>query len=234
MSSTAPGRAQELADNLTRVQARIATACAAAGRGRQEVRLVAVTKTWPASDCMLLRDLGIVELAENRDADARPKAAEVTGVRWHFVGGVQTNKARSVASYADVVESVDRPALVTALSAGAVRAERVVQVLLQVSLDGDPARGGAAAGDVPALAHAVAQAAGLVLGGVMAVAPLGADPAAAFEELRRVAERVRADHPDARAISAGMSGDLEQAVAAGSTHLRVGTALLGHRPALLG
>ena len=227
-------RLQELADNLAGVEQRIAAACHAAGRRREDVTLVAVTKTWPASDCALLRDLGLGELAENRDAEARDKAAAVDGVRWHFVGGVQTNKARSVAAYAHVVESVDRPALVQALSAGAVRADREVRVLLQVSLDGDPARGGAAVDDVPSLARLVADAPGLVLGGVMAVAPLGADPVPAFGLLRDVSLRMRAEHPAARDVSAGMSGDLEQAVAAGATHVRVGTALLGHRPALLG
>jgi uncharacterized pyridoxal phosphate-containing UPF0001 family protein len=145
------------------------------------------------------------------------------------VGGLQTNKARSVASYADVVHSVDRPELVAALSAGAVRADRRLEVLLQVSLDGDPARGGCPAADLPALADAAAAAAGLELAGVMAVAPLGADPADAFDQLAELHERLLAQHPAAVARSAGMSGDLEQAVARGATHVRVGTALLGAR-----
>ena len=227
-------RQQELTENVAAVERRIAAACAAAGRPRADVTLVAVTKTWPASDCALLRDLGLVELGENRDAEARDKAASLLGIRWHFVGGVQTNKARSVASYADVVESVDRPSLVDALSAGAVRADRTVQALLQVSLDGDVARGGAVAAEVPALAEAVARAAGLLLGGVMAVAPQGVDPARAFAALRAVSDALLADHPDARVVSAGMSGDLEQAVTAGATHVRIGTALLGHRSTTLG
>ena len=192
--------------------------------------LVAVTKTWPASDAALLRDLGVTDLGENRDQEARRKAEEVYGVRWHFVGGVQTNKARSVASYADVVHSVDRPELVDALSAGAERAEREVTALLQVSLDGDGARGGALPEDVPALADRTATAPGLRLGGVMAVAPREVDPAAAFARLAEVAVALRADHPGATTVSAGMSGDLEQAVLAGATHVRVGTALLGSRP----
>jgi hypothetical protein len=193
------------------------------------VVLVAVTKTRPASDVRLLRDLGLADMGENRDQEARAKAAEVRGVRWHFVGGLQTNKARSVATYADVVHSVDRPELVAALSAGAVRADRRLDVLLQVSLDGDPARGGCSPAEVPALAEATATAAGLELAGVMAVAPLGSDPAAAFEQLAQVHEQLLAQHPTAVARSAGMSGDLEQAVACGATHVRVGTALLGAR-----
>ena len=223
-------RAAQLAAALEALEQRLADACAAAGRSRDEVVLVAVTKTRPASDVEALRDLGVRDVGENRDQEAAAKAAAVPGVRWHFVGAVQTNKARSVASYADVVHSVDRPALVDALDKGARRAERVLDVLLQVSLDGDPDRGGALPPDVPALAERVAGASALRLTGVMAVAPLGADPAAAFAELARVSERLRADHPQAVAVSAGMSGDLEQAVAHGATHVRVGTALLGRRP----
>lgn len=225
-------RARQLADALTALEQRLAAACAAAGRVRDEVTLVAVTKTHPAADCALLRDLGVRDLGENRDQEAREKAAAVDGVRWHFVGGLQTNKAGSVASYADVVHSVDRPALVDALSKGAGRAGRALDVLLQVSLDGDPGRGGALVQDVPALADHAARAPGLRLAGVMAVAPLGADPSAAFACLAEVAARLRADHPEAVAVSAGMSGDLEQAVQIGATHVRVGTALLGRRPPL--
>lgn len=222
-------RREELAAALAAVEGRLAAACAAAGRARKEVRLIAITKTRPASDVALLRDLGVTDVGENRDQEAREKATAVPDVRWHFVGGLQTNKARSVASYAFAVHSVDRPALVDALSAGAQRAERELEVLLQVSLDGDPARGGALPADVPRLAQAAAAAPGLHLAGVMAVAPLGADPAAAFAELADVSARLRATHPRATAISAGMSGDLEQAIAAGATHVRVGTALLGER-----
>lgn len=227
-------RRAELAANLHDVEERIAAACRAAGRARSEVTLVAVTKTWPATDAALLRDLGVTDLGENRDQEARPKAAAVPDVRWHFVGRLQTNKAASVASYADVVEVVDRPHLVEALAAGAARAGRELDVLVQVSLDADPGRGGALADDVPALADAVEAAPGLRLAGVMAVAPLDEDPAAAFARLAAVAAALRADHPAATVVSAGMSGDLEQAIAAGATHVRVGTALLGPRATPLG
>ena len=223
-------RAAQLAAALDALEQRLGAACAAAGRSRQDVVLVAVTKTHPASDVQALRDLGVRDVGENRDQEASAKAAAVDGVRWHFVGAVQTNKARSVASYADVVHSVDRPALVDALDKGADRAGRVLDVLLQVSLDGDAGRGGALSTDVPALAERAAAAGSLRLAGVMAVAPLDGDPDAAFAELARVADRLRADHPQAGAISAGMSGDLEQAIAHGATHVRVGTALLGRRP----
>jgi pyridoxal phosphate enzyme (YggS family) len=225
-------RADELAANLAAVEQRVVAACDAAGRSRDEVTVVAISKTWPASDVALLRDLGVHDFGENRDDEAAQKAAGVTDVRWHFVGTVQTNKARSIASYADVVHSLDRPALVTALSSGAARAGRRVDVLIQVDLDETPHRGGARPDDVPGLAALAASADGLRLAGVMAIAPLGADPAAAFARLASVAEKVRREHAQATVVSAGMSGDLEAAVAAGANLLRVGTALFGSRPPL--
>lgn len=222
-------RAAELAANLAAVERRLAAACAAAGRGRGELTLVAVSKTWPGSDVALLRDLGVAEFGENRDAEAAGKAAQVPDVRWHFVGAVQRNKAASVASYADVVHSLDRSSLVPALSKGAQQAGRTVEVLVQVRLDDAAGRSGAPPEQVPGLADAVAAAAGLRLAGVMAVAPLGGDPAAAFAVLAQVANELRRQHPAALVVSAGMSGDLEPAVAAGANVLRVGTALFGHR-----
>ena len=219
-----------LAAGLAEVEGRIAAACDQAGRARGEVTLVTVTKTWPAADLVLLRELGVRDVGENKDQEASAKAAQVDGLRWHFVGQVQSRKARSVASYADVVHSLDRTRLADALSAGAGRSERVVEVLVQVSLDGDPARGGALPADVPGLADHVARLPGLRLGGVMGVAPRGEDPRQAFERLATASRALLSDHPEASAISAGMSGDLEAAVGAGATHLRVGTAILGHRP----
>ncbi len=228
------GRRAEVAANLAEVRARIAAACAAAGRDPGAVTLVAVTKTWPADDVRVLAGLGVLDVGENRDQEAAPKAAacEGLGLRWHFVGRLQTNKARSVASYAHAVHSVDTARLVAALQRGAERAQRRVGALVQVSLDGDTSRGGALPEDVAVLADLVAQASHLDLRGVMAVAPLQADPAEAFARLAEVAAAVRAAHPHASWLSAGMSADLEAAVAAGATHVRVGTALLGRRPPL--
>jgi pyridoxal phosphate enzyme (YggS family) len=226
-------RLDDLAANLEALERRVAAACEAAGRARADVSVIAVSKTWPVSDILLLRELGLTDFGENRDQEAAGKARELPGVHWHFVGAVQTNKARSVASYADVVHSVDRPGLVRALSDGAVRAERLVQALVQVSLDGAPGRGGAPFADVPRLADEVAAADGLRLAGLMAVAPLDQDPMAAFSRLAEVADVVRRQHPDAHVLSAGMSADLEAAVSAGANALRVGTALFGHRPPLL-
>ncbi|MDP3712639.1 MAG: YggS family pyridoxal phosphate-dependent enzyme [Mycobacteriales bacterium] len=224
-------RREDLAAGLAEVTQRISAACRAAGREPSEVALIAVSKTWPASDVRLLQDLGVTRFGENRDAEARDKAAALAErpPTWHFVGAVQSSKAASVARYTDVVHSLDRTSLLTALDRGAVAAGRTLDVLLQLSLDGDPARGGAVAADLPGLADAVEAAQGLRLKGVMAVAPRGAEPATAFAELARVAALLRADHPAATELSAGMSGDLEQAVAHGATLVRVGTALLGHR-----
>jgi hypothetical protein len=209
----------------------MAKACEAAGRDISELTLIAVTKTRPASDVRLLSGLGVADVGENRDAEAAPKAAECADLplTWHFVGQLQTNKAASVVRYASVVHSVDRLRLVRALGRAARGAGRTVQCLVEVSLDGDPARGGAAAGDVAALAEALAAEEGLVLGGVMAIAPLSLPPADAFARLLVSAAAVRAVRPGATVISAGMSGDLEAAVEAGATHLRIGTALLGDR-----
>lgn len=235
---SADPRTAELAANLAAVRQRIAAAASAAGRDPAEVTLVAVTKTWPAYDVRRLASLGVTDVAENRDQEGAPKhrACDDLPLRWHFVGQLQRNKARSVASYADVVESVDRLPLVTALSRAAVELGRALDALVQVNLDpAAPAgsgRGGALPADVTGLAAAVAAAPGLRLAGLMAVAPLGEDPAAAFARLAALAADLRRDHPAAAVLSAGMSGDLEQAVAAGATHVRVGSALLGHRPPL--
>jgi len=230
-------RKAELAGRLRAVRERIAMACAAAGRRGDEVTLIAVTKTFGVSDIRLLHELGVTDIGENRDQEAGPKAAECArlGLRpnWHFVGQLQTNKVASVVSYATVVHSVDRLHLVSALGSRARRASRDVTCLVQVSLDGDPARGGAIGSGVTEVADAVAGQDRLILGGVMAVAPVGQPADAAFRKLAGIAEQVRSAHPGAVMISAGMSGDLEQAIEAGATHVRVGTALLGGRSAFV-
>ncbi|MCP3817349.1 YggS family pyridoxal phosphate-dependent enzyme [Streptomyces sp. A3M-1-3] len=235
-------RKTQLTSNLVKVEERIASACAAAGRKRTEVTLIVVTKTYPASDVRLLAELGVRHVAENRDQDAAPKAAACAGLPldWHFVGQLQTNKVRSVASYADVVQSIDRAKLVSALSVAAVRAEREIGCLIQVALDAESgergARGGVGPDGIGELAALVAESPGLRLDGLMTVAPLAGPYAgrqqAAFERLMGFSSRLRADHPAANMVSAGMSADLEEAVAAGATHVRVGTAVLGVRPRL--
>lgn len=225
------GRRAEIAAGLAEVERRVADACRSAGRSRAELTLIAVTKTYPADDLRLLAGLGVTDVGENRDQEAAAKAAACADLplTWHFIGQLQTNKARSVVSYADLIHSVDRPRLVTALSRAAVEAGREVGCLIQVALDDRPERGGVRPAEVPALAAALAGAPGLRLRGVMAVAPLGQDPDVAFARLFGVAQAVQKEHPGADVISAGMSGDLAQAIANGATHLRVGTALLGLR-----
>jgi PLP dependent protein len=231
-----PARRSELAGNLAATQARVAVACAAAGRDASEITLIAVTKTWPAADVVALADLGLTDFGENRDQEAAPKAAALAeatsaAINWHFIGQLQTNKAHSVVRYASVVHSVDRVRLVRALGAAARETRRIspLTCLVQVSLDGDPTRGGVAIDRLPEVAAAIEAEAGLALGGVMAVAPLGVLPETAFAPLRAISDTVREISSAATIISAGMSGDLEAAVQNGATHLRIGTALLGNR-----
>jgi hypothetical protein len=230
-------RRAELATNLARVRARIADACAAAGRDRGEVTLIAVTKTYPATDVLHLASLGVADIGENRDQEAAAKAAEVAAqgaaVRWHFVGQLQRNKARSVVRYADLVHSVDSVRLARALADAAERGrDRPLDVLVQISIDGDPNRGGAAGDELDQVVEAVAERPALRLRGVMAVAPLGWAPDTAFARLAEIAARIRDRHPDATVVSAGMSEDLEAAIRWGATHVRIGSALLGKRAGL--
>ncbi len=235
-------RRDEIAAGLERVRGRIATACADAGRRPDEVTLVVVTKYFPASDVRLLADLGVTDVGENRHQEAEAKHQECAdlqqpggpGLRWHFVGGLQSNKAAAVAAYADVVHSVDRAKLVGRLDAGAHGRSHQVDVLLQVSLDppGRPGRAGAGQAELRELAARVEDAGRLRLRGLMAVAPLDEEPAAAFARLSDVRRDFLADHPSADWLSAGMSADLEAAIRAGATHVRVGTAVLGSRPSV--
>ncbi|MFC6706149.1 YggS family pyridoxal phosphate-dependent enzyme [Flexivirga alba] len=228
-------RRDELAASLAEVHARIDRACTAAGRNREDVTLIAVTKFFPASDVEHLAALGVTDVGENRDQEAGAKFEELASdvrrdLTVHFIGQLQSNKAAHVVRYADVVQSVDRAKIARALDKAALAQERTLDVLVQVDLSDAPGRGGVAPDDARTLADDVAGCPALRLRGVMAVAPLGADPAEAFGRLAAVADVIRGDHPDATWLSAGMSGDLEHAVAAGATHLRVGSAILGSRP----
>lgn len=234
-------RREELRSSLGQVRRRIDTAARSAGRDPGDVELLAVTKTFPARDAALLADLGVTEVAENREQEARDKVAEVASLRpdaelrWHMVGQLQRNKARAVVRWADVVESVDSGRLVEALARAATNAldagerQRPLDVLIQLSLDDRPDRGGCAPADVPELAEKITLSRGLRLRGVMAVAPLDGEPGVSFATLSEIAERLRENAPEAVEVSAGMSHDLESAVAHGSTRVRVGTALLGGR-----
>ena len=259
-------RTAELAQRLSTVRRRILDAAAERPEDRAHdgalPALVVVTKFFPAQDVLRLRELGVRAVGENKDQEARPKARDVAEAlaaqqppvsppAWHFVGQLQSNKAKHVVRYASWVHSVDRPSLVTALGK-AVRnhrdavaagdaapgpcATRDLTCLVQVDVDPHAAeqggRGGAHPDAVAELADAIAGTEGLSLGGVMAVAPRGARPEEAFERLWGISQRLRRRHPDARAVSAGMSGDLEAAVVAGATHVRIGSDVLGARPAV--
>ena len=246
-------RRAELTTRLRQVEERIDAACRAAGRAREDVHLIVVTKYFPSSDIEVLSELGVTDIGESRDQEASAKIESLPpGVRprlqVHFIGQLQSNKAGSVAAYVDTVHSIDRDKLVIALDRAATAAGRDIGVLVQVSLDvgasgsagatsGSAAATAAARGGIPldglgVLANSVAAAQHLRLLGLMAVAPQGVDPAAAFAKLSSLSRDIRADHPGATWISAGMSADLESAVANGATHLRVGSAILGSRPLL--
>jgi pyridoxal phosphate enzyme (YggS family) len=235
-------RRAELVTAVGAVRARIAAACEDAGRDARSVTLVAVTKSYPARDVATLVRLGIQDVGENKDQEARAKVADTAALlpgvpppTWHFVGQLQSRKARSVVGYADVVHSVDRPKLVSALAAAVTEVrDRPLDVFVQVSLDADPSRGGVPVAELPALADAVAERPELRLRGLMAVPPLGSEPEDEFARLEELAAQVRRAHPEADALSAGMSSDLEAAVRHGSTHVRVGTALLGRREPVFG
>jgi hypothetical protein len=237
-SAQVTARRGELSGNLQRVHERIRSACDVAGRLPTDIALIVVTKFFPVSDVVALCQLGVTDIGENRDQEASVKIAALPSevrerLHVHFIGQLQSNKAASLASYVDTVHSIDRAKLVRALDRAAMAAGRDIGALVQVSLSDDsprPGRGGIPPEGVAELAQSVAAAERLTLRGVMAVAPLGADPGRAFAQLAAVAARVRVDHPEATWISAGMSADLEAAVANGATHLRVGTAILGSRP----
>lgn len=234
---TVDERRAEIAARLEQVQQRIAHAAVAAGRDPPDVTLIVVTKTFPATDVRLLHELGVRDVGENRHPDAQRKRDELADLdlAWHFIGQVQSNKAAAIASYADVVQSVDSGRLAARLGAGARRAGRELPVLVQVDLDaGDAAkgRGGVLPEAASELASTVAGTDGLQLRGVMAVAPLGEPAGPAFGRLAEIWRSLRAAHPSADVLSAGMSGDFPEAITAGATHVRVGSAVLGSRPLL--
>jgi pyridoxal phosphate enzyme (YggS family) len=227
-------RLSEIQGNLESIQTRIKNACSAAGRDTSEITLIAVTKTYPASDVDLLKQLGIENVGENRDQEASSKQAEVKNeFKWHFIGQLQSNKAKSVVNYADLIHSVDRWSLAKEIQKSAQGINKVQPVLIQVDLDQsgpDPTRGGIWPAELSELAAAISQASHLELKGLMSVAPLGEKPELAFARLKDIRASFLKEHPQAQILSAGMSDDLEAAILHGATHLRIGSALLGERP----
>lgn len=227
-------RLSEIQSNLEIIQSRIESACTVAGRDISEITLIAVTKTYPASDVDLLIQLGIENVGENRDQEASAKKLEVKSkFKWHFIGQLQSNKAKSVVNYADLIHSVDRWSLAKEIQKSAQGKDKVQQVLIQVDLDQsgpDPTRGGIWPAELRELAQLINQASHLELKGLMSVAPLGEKPELAFARLKEIRVDFLKENPGAQILSAGMSDDLESAILHGATHLRIGSALLGERP----
>ncbi|MFJ8894038.1 YggS family pyridoxal phosphate-dependent enzyme [Leifsonia sp. NPDC102414] len=227
-STSQTSSSSPLAERLGAVRAGIADAARAAGRSPEELTTIVVTKFHPASLVRELASLGVADVGENRHQEAQAKAAELSDLdlRWHFVGQLQSKKARQARAYASVIHSVDRVSLVDALRSD----EWDIDCFVQLNLTDDPARGGVADRDLEPLVDHIVDTPGLRLLGVMAVAPIGEEPRRAFERVRLASERVRRIAPDATRISAGMSQDYADAIAEGATHLRIGTAITGNRP----
>lgn len=232
-------RYEEIAHALTTVTDSIAEACRAAGRAPEEVTLLPVTKFHPASDIEILGRLGVAEVGENREQEARAKAAELPDMKFAMIGQIQSKKCNAVARWASSVHSVDSLKIADGLDRGVAlaldRGERpeekgVVPCFLQWSADGDASRGGVTTENLPALADRVLEAEHLSLAGLMCVPPVGADPAAIFAQAASLREELAVRAGRTLELSAGMSADMTEAIAAGSTIVRVGTAILGRRP----
>jgi pyridoxal phosphate enzyme (YggS family) len=209
-------RRDELAENLAGVQARITN---------PEVTLIVVTKTYPASDVQILSELGVKDFGENRNEEGLEKSALIPA-RWHFQGEIQSRKLRDIASWASVVHSLDNAGHISKL---ATVASTPLDIFLQLSLDGDPLRGGVVESELSALADTVLQSPHLNLKGLMCVPPVAAVPREAFTEIAEIHRRFVIRYPEAHSLSAGMSGDFEIAVDCGATHIRVGSSILGPR-----
>ena len=217
-----------LADRLAAVQGSVADAARDAGRAPSEITTIVVTKFQPASLIAELASLGVRDVGENRHQEAKAKAEALADLdlRWHFVGQLQSKKARQVRAYASAIHSVDRMSLVDALRSD----EASVDCFVQVDLTDDPGRGGVAPEGLDELVEHVLATPGLRLRGLMAVAPLGEPPRPAFARVRLLSERIRRLAPDATDLSMGMSHDFREAILEGATHLRIGTAITGNRP----
>jgi pyridoxal phosphate enzyme (YggS family) len=232
MTETPIARRENLERNMDAARTRIEAAS-----GGRSVDLLVVSKTYPATDVEILNDLGQEAFGENRDQEAKRKVDECDGarsIRWHMIGQIQSNKLNSIARWADVVESMDRIDLIAPLERAATLANRTLQILIQINLDplDAPHRGGLSQHCVPDFLEELEKAPHLILGGVMGVGPhpdLGVDLTAAFEQLAKVSATVTSSYPQATEISAGMSEDLEQAICAGATQVRLGSAILGQR-----
>ena len=218
-------RRSEIAGNLETVREQISKAAQSAGRSVDEITLIAVTKTFPASDVEILKELGVSNFGENRDSDAAPKAAAIPGT-WHFQGQIQSNKLKSICSWANVIHSLDEIRHFEIIEKNTAHP---LDIFCQVSLDGSEARGGVSEKKLYELAKEIEKSPTHRLQGLMAVAPLGIDPTVAFSKLSAIHKAFMADFPKANKLSAGMSGDFKEAIAHGATHIRIGSQILGSR-----
>lgn len=223
-----------LKSRLDVVEQKISDAALSAGRSRDDITLIVVSKNNPAQLVLDLAELGVTNFGENRDQEAKPKAAEVAlagkTVTWHFVGQLQSNKAKSALSYSSVLHSLDRPSLLDAVGKAVADRAEPLDVFIQLNLTEDENRGGIQTQTVLSFAEQVLQTPNLRLLGLMGVAGLDVDPRVDFDRIRRSSEQLMQIAPDAKCISAGMSEDFELAIASGATHVRIGTAITGKRP----
>lgn len=226
-------RLQEITKNFQKIQSRIIDSCNKSGRNASEITVIAITKTYPASDIDLLKTLGIENIGENKDQEASQKFNEVINkFTWHFVGQLQTNKVKSVVQYADFIHSVDRLSLVKEIQKMSEKIGKIQKVLIQIDLDesqNEQNRGGVKPQELIELAQEISICPNLELSGLMSVAPLNMASNQAFAKLEKIQSDFIKSYPLAKMLSAGMSDDLEEAVSHGATHLRIGSALLGER-----
>jgi pyridoxal phosphate enzyme (YggS family) len=221
-------RREFISASLQDVKSRIASAAHLAGRDLAEITLIAVTKTYPASDVAILRDLGQSNFGENRTEEGSVKSLEVPGI-WHYQGQVQSRKLREIASWANVIHSLDQVSHIEKLNRICEETGKKIGVFIQLSLDGAPDRGGVVEQDLAGLGDAIAVSSGLELNGVMCVPPVEYEHQLAFAEIAQIHQRFTSRFPSAKLLSAGMSSDFEIAIAHGATHIRVGSQILGSR-----
>jgi pyridoxal phosphate enzyme (YggS family) len=229
-----PDRFTEISQALAQVEERIVRACQLASRVREDVTLIAVTKTYPVTDVEILRELGVTNFGENRDSEGVEKSSatqdSLIKAHWHYQGEIQSKKIGSISRWADTVHSLDNLSHIKKFDrALETIGGKFLQVFIQVSLDGNPQRSGLESKNLLQACQEVANSSHLQLMGVMTVPPVESDPEESFSQIAEIATRVRNDFPDAKYLSAGMSGDFEVAIAYGATHIRIGSQILGSR-----
>jgi pyridoxal phosphate enzyme (YggS family) len=222
-------RKDQILSNLESVKEKISAAAQAAGRSPSEITLIAVTKTFPVSDLEILYELGVRNFGENRDQEAAPKVGVLPAdITWHFQGGIQSNKLKSISNWASVIHSVDKfkyAQMISQFSVGKTK-----EIFIQVSLDTIPqSREGVDPADLMQLAEQIMSLPNLEVKGLMAVAPLDQPTEQAFVRLQQIQQKFIQLYPAASSLSSGMSGDYELAISLGATHVRIGSSILGNR-----